>query len=220
MDNINPITILLVDDHVVVLQGVRAFLEAHEDIEVVGSVEGGQQAVKLAQEYAPDVALVDMVMPGMDGVETTRQIRQVSPRTQVIIFTSFHKDEHIFPAVQAGAISYLLKDARPEEIAAAVRKAANGEAILHPKVASRLVQQIQGGEKGQPNPFADLSERELQVLELIAKGLSNQEIGSKLFISEKTVKSHVSNILSKLHLSDRTKAAVYAWQKGIIRKDE
>jgi two-component system, NarL family, response regulator LiaR len=156
----------------------------------------------------------------MDGVETTRRIRQVSPRTQVIIFTSFHKDEHIFPAVQAGAISYLLKDARPEEIAAAVRKAANGEAILHPKVASRLVQQIQGGEKGQPNPFADLSERELQVLELIAKGLSNQEIGSKLFISEKTVKSHVSNILSKLHLSDRTKAAVYAWQKGIIRKDE
>jgi two-component system, NarL family, response regulator LiaR len=218
MDIKNAVTVLLVDDHVVVLQGVRAFLEAHDDIDVVGIAEGGQQAVEIAQEFAPDVALVDMVMPGMDGVETTRQIRQVSPRTQVIIFTSFHKDEHIFPAVQAGAISYLLKDARPEEIAAAIRKAAIGEAILHPKVAARLVQQLQG-EKDQRNPFAELSERELQVLELIANGLSNQEIGSKLFISEKTVKSHVSNILSKLHLSDRTQAAVYAWQKGIIRKD-
>jgi two-component system, NarL family, response regulator LiaR len=213
-----PISVLLVDDHVVVLQGVRAFLEAHDDIEVVGAVEGGEEAVRLAQEYAPDVALVDMVMPGLDGVETTRRIRQVSPRTQVIIFTSFHKDEHIFPAVQAGAISYLLKDARPEDIAEAVRKAADGEAILHPKVAARLVQQLQGENK-QQNPFTQLSDRELEVLELIANGLSNHDISSRLFISEKTVKSHVSNILSKLHLSDRTQAAVYAWQKGIMRRD-
>jgi two-component system, NarL family, response regulator LiaR len=214
----NVITVLLVDDHIVVLQGVRAFFETHEDLEVVGAVEGGEEAVRLALEYAPDVALVDMVMPGMDGVETTRRIRQVSPRTQVIIFTSFHKDEHVFPAVQAGAISYLLKDALPDEIVEAVRKAANGEAILHPKVAARLVKQLQG-ENSQQNPFTHLSGRELEVLELIANGLSNQEISARLFISEKTVKSHVSNILSKLHLSDRTQAAVYAWKKGIMRQE-
>lgn len=216
----NKITVLLVDDHLVVLQGVRAFLESHPDMQVIGAVETGDEAVGLARDFAPDIALVDMVMPQMDGVETTRRIRQVSPRTQVIIFTSFHQDEHVFPAIQAGAISYLLKDARPDEIAAAVRKAARGEAVLHPKVASRLVQQLQGHGKNQHNPFTELSERELQVLELIAMGLSNQDIGTRLFISEKTVKSHVSNILSKLHLSDRTQAAVFAWQQGIMRKEK
>jgi two-component system, NarL family, response regulator LiaR len=216
----NKITVLLVDDHLVVLQGVRAFLESHPDMQVIGAVETGDEAVGLARDFAPDVALVDMVMPQMDGVETTRRIRQVSPRTQVIIFTSFHQDEHVFPAIQAGAISYILKDARPDEIAAAVRKAARGEAVLHPKVASRLVQQLQGQGKNQHNPFTELSERELQVLELIARGLSNQDIGTRLFISEKTVKSHVSNILSKLHLSDRTQAAVFAWQQGIMRKEK
>jgi two-component system, NarL family, response regulator LiaR len=213
------ITLLLVDDHLVVLQGVRAFLESQPEFEVVGQAERGAQAVRLAEEFAPDVALVDMVMPDMNGVEVTRAIRQVSPRTQVIIFTSFYEDEHIFPAIQAGAISYLLKDARPEEIARAVRKAAQGEATLDPKAAARLIHQIQEGGEPESDPTGGLSQRELEVLRLIAEGLSNQDIAPRLFISEKTVKSHVSNILSKLHLTDRTQAAVYAWRKGLVGKD-
>jgi two-component system, NarL family, response regulator LiaR len=159
------------------------------------------------------------VMPGMDGVEVTRRIRDISPRTQVIIFSSFYKDEHIFPAIRSGALSYLLKDARPEELVEAIHKAAAGEAVLDPKVAARIVQELQGNSEQGLNPFAELSQRELEVLRLIANGLSNQAISEHLVISEKTVKSHVSNILSKLHLSDRTQAAVYAWSKGIVRND-
>jgi two-component system, NarL family, response regulator LiaR len=215
----DPITILLVDDHAVVRQGLRAFLEANSDLAVVGEAADGQTAQQLAQELAPDVALVDLIMPGLDGVMTTRHIRQESPRTQVIIFSSFHGDEHIFPAMRAGALSYLLKEARPAEIADAVRKAARGEAILHPKVAARIVQELQGNKPAAANPFTQLSDRELEVLRLIANGLSNQAIAEKLVIGERTVKSHVSNILSKLHLADRTQAAVYAWSEGVVRRD-
>lgn len=218
MDNAARITVLIVDDHAVVRQGVRTFLETRPDLEVIGTAENGEEAVRLTTEFAPDVALVDLIMPGIDGVETTRRIRNASPRTRVIIFTSFYEDEHIFPAIQAGALSYLLKDAHPEELAEAVRKAAQGEASLHPKVAARIVQEVQGGNRDTTNPFSELSERELEVLRLIATGKNNQEIAAQLVISEKTVKSHVSNILSKLHLSDRTQAAVYAWSKGIVRK--
>lgn len=214
-----PISLILVDDHAVVRQGLRAFLETNPDLMVVGEAGSGEEAQQLAAELAPDVALVDLIMPGMDGVMTTRQIRQVSPRTQVIIFSSFHGDEHIFPALRAGALSYLLKEARPAEIADAVRKAAQGEAILHPKVAARIVQEMQGEKPAGVNPFTELSEREMEVLHLIAAGLSNQEIAERLIIGERTVKSHVSNILSKLHLADRTQAAVYAWREGIVRKN-
>ncbi len=213
-----PISLILVDDHAVVRQGLRAFLETNPDLTVVGEAASGEEAQRLAADLAPDVALVDLIMPGMDGVMTTRQIRQASPRTQVIIFSSFHGDEHIFPALRAGALSYLLKDARPAEVAEAVRKAARGEAILHPKVAARIVQEMQGDKPAGVNPFTELSEREMEVLHLIAAGLSNQEIAEKLIIGERTVKSHVSNILSKLHLADRTQAAVYAWREGIVRK--
>lgn len=213
------ITLLIVDDHIVVRQGLRTFLETRPELDVIGDAASGEEALSLVEKYAPDVALVDLIMPGMDGVEVTRRIRAVSPRTQVIIFSSFYKDEHIFPAIRSGALSYLLKDARPEELVEAVHKAAAGEAVLDPKVAARIVQEIQGRTEQGVNPFAELSERELEVLRLIASGLPNQAIAEQLVISEKTVKSHVSNILSKLHLSDRTQAAVYAWSKGIVRND-
>ncbi len=213
------ITVIIVDDHAVVRQGLRTFLETNPDLTVIGEATNGVEAQRLAEELAPDVALVDLIMPGMDGVMTTRQIRQASPRTQVIIFSSFHGDEHIFPAMRAGALSYLLKEARPAEVADAVRKAARGEAILHPKVAARIVQELQGDRPAGINPFTELSDREMEVLRLIAGGLSNQEIAEKLVIGERTVKSHVSNILSKLHLADRTQAAIFAWSEGIVRKE-
>lgn len=213
------ISVLLVDDHKVVRQGVRAFLQTQADLVVVAEAENGATAVALAAEHAPDVALMDLIMPGMDGVEATRRVKQVSPRTQVIVLTSYHEDEHIFPAIRAGALSYVLKDIEPGELATAVRKAAQGEAVLHPRVAARVVQEIHGRRQETINPFTELSERELEVIRLIADGLSNSDIAAALVISEKTVKSHVSNILSKLHLADRTQAAVYAWREGIVRKE-
>jgi two-component system, NarL family, response regulator LiaR len=219
METVRHITLLIVDDHIVVRQGLRTFLETRPELEVIGDAGSGEEALRLVQDHVPDVALVDLVMPGMDGVEVTRRIRDISPHTQVIIFSSFYKDEHIFPAIRSGALSYLLKDARPEELVEAIHKAAAGEAVLDPKVAARIVQELQGNSEQGLNPFAELSQRELEVLRLIANGLSNQAISEHLVISEKTVKSHVSNILSKLHLSDRTQAAVYAWSKGIVRND-
>lgn len=213
------ISVMLVDDHKVVRQGVRAFLQTQADLVVVAEAENGATAVALAAEHAPDVALMDLIMPGMDGVEATRRVKQVSPRTQVIVLTSYHEDEHIFPAIRAGALSYVLKDIEPGELATAVRKAAQGEAVLHPRVAARVVQEIHGRRQETLNPFTELSERELEVIRLIADGLSNSDIAAALVISEKTVKSHVSNILSKLHLADRTQAAVYAWREGIVRKE-
>lgn len=214
------ISVMLVDDHKVVRQGVRAFLQTQADLVVVAEAENGATAVALAAEHAPDVALMDLIMPGMDGVEATRRVKQVSPRTQVIVLTSYHEDEHIFPAIRAGALSYVLKDIEPGELATAVRKAAQGEAVLHPRVAARVVQEIHGRRQETINPFTELSERELEVIRLIADGLSNSDIAAALVISEKTVKSHVSNILSKLHLADRTQAAVYAWREGIVRREE
>lgn len=213
-----PITVLLVDDHKLVRQGVRAFLETLPDIVVVGEAGSGEEAVALLGEQVPDVVLMDLIMPGgMDGVEATRLIRRASPHTQVIVLTSYHEDEHIFPALRAGALSYVLKDIGPLELADAVRKAATGEAVLHPRVAARVIREIQGARTDAPNPFADLTDRELELLRLIADGLSNADIAARLVISEKTVKGHVSNILSKLHLADRTQAAVYAWREGLVR---
>ena len=214
------ITVLLVDDHQLVRQGVRAFLDTQPDIAVVGEADSGQAAVTLAEQYAPDVILMDLMMPGMDGVEATRRVKQISPRTQIIVLTSYHQDEHIFPAIRAGALSYVLKDVGPVELANAVRKAAAGEAVLHPRVAARVVQELHGTRSEGVNPFTELSEREMETLHLIADGLNNSEIAERLTISDKTVKSHVSNILSKLHLADRTQAAVYAWREGVVRRSE
>lgn len=159
-------------------------------------------------------------MPGgVDGVEATRRVKKVSPRTQVVVLTSYHEDEHIFPAIRAGALSYVLKDIGSTELADVVRKAAQGEAVINPRVAARLVQEVRGSRGVSPNPFTELTEREIEVLRLIADGLSNATIADQLVISEKTVKGHVSNILGKLHLADRTQAAVYAWREGIVRRD-
>ncbi len=214
-----PITVLLADDHAIVREGVRAFLDAQPDIQVIGEAGTGEEAVQLATELVPDVVLMDLLMPGMDGVEATRRICRASPHTQVVILTSYHEDEHIFPAIKAGALSYLLKEVQADELAEAVRRAARGEAILHPSVAARVVQELHGSRRQELNPFTDLSERELEVLRLIADGLDNASIAERLVISEKTVKTHVSNILSKLHLADRTQAAVYAWRSGVVRRN-
>ncbi len=214
-----PITVLLVDDHQMVRQGVRAFLDTQPDIDVVGEAAEGETAIGLAIEHAPDVILMDLIMPGMDGVEATRRIKAASPRTQVIVLTSYHLDEHIFPAIRAGALSYILKSVGSEELGDIVRRAAAGEAVLHPKVAARVVQELSGVRQENLNPFTELSEREFEVLRLIAGGKKNAEIAQNLVISEKTVKNHVSNILSKLHLADRTQAAVYAWREGLVRRD-
>jgi len=214
-----PIALLLVDDHDVVRQGLRFFFEAQPHFTVVGEAESGEAAVKLIEAHIPDVVLMDLIMPGMDGVEATRQVKKISPRTQVVVLTSYHEDEHIFPALQAGAISYILKDSKMEELVAAVERAARGEVTLHPQVAARIIQELHGAKQEEINPFTELTQREMEVLKLIAQGLSNSEIAGQLVISEHTVKGHVSNILSKLHLTDRTQAAVYAWQKGVVRRE-
>jgi NarL family two-component system response regulator LiaR len=215
----DEITVLLVDDHAMVRQGVRAFLATQPDLSVVAETGSGAEAVTLAAHYVPDVVLMDLIMPDMDGVEATRRVKQASPRSQVVVVTSYHEDEHIFPALRAGALSYLLKDLGSEELASAIRKAAAGEAVLHPRVAARVIKELQGARAEKVNPFTELSERELEVLKLIADGMSNAEMAAKLVLSEKTIKGHVSNILSKLHLVDRTQAAVYAWREGIVRKE-
>ncbi len=218
---IDQITILIVDDHALVRQGVRAFLETEPTFTIVGEAATGPDAVAQCAEYAPDVVLLDLLMPGMNGVEAARHIKQVSPKTQIVILTSYHDDDHILPAIRAGAVSYLLKDIEPAGLSEAVRKAARGEVTMHPRMAAKMIQLLQqppgGSTDAEFTALTDLSKRELEVLELIANGLSNFDIGNQLFISEKTVKSHVSNILSKLHLADRTQAAVFAWRKGIIK---
>lgn len=215
----NPITVLIVDDHAVVRQGVRAALEARQEFAVVGEAESGAEAVRRVAEVVPDVVLMDLLMADIDGVEATRQIKRLSPRSQVVVLTSHHDDEHIFPALRAGALSYLLKSVKMDELAEAVRRAAQGEATLHPRVAARLIQELQGAKRDALNPFAELSDRELEILKLIARGMTNQEITRQLVISEHTVKGHVSNILSKLHLADRTQAAVFAWREGVVRRE-
>ncbi|HYK84655.1 MAG TPA: response regulator transcription factor [Ktedonobacteraceae bacterium] len=214
------ISLLITDDHALVRQGIRAFLELQPDLTVLGEADSGEMAVRMVTDLAPDVVLMDLVMPGMGGVEATRQVKLASPHSQIIVLTSYHEDEYIFPALRAGALSYVLKDVGPDELADIVRKAARGESVLHPRVASRVVQELRGAKRGTPNPFTDLSDRELEVLRLIADGLSNAEIANKLIISEKTVKGHVSNILGKLHMMDRTQAAVFAWQQGLMGRHE
>jgi NarL family two-component system response regulator LiaR len=217
VDPADKITVMIVDDHDMVRRGACSYLEAQPDITVVSQAGSGEEALRLAREFIPDVVLMDLVMPGVDGIEATRKIKTISPRTQIIILTSFHQDEFIFPALQAGAISYLLKDVKASELAEAIRRAARGEATLHPKIAARVIKTFRNFEEA--SPFIALTERELEILKLIAKGHSNDKIAEQLVISVGTVKGHVSNILSKLHLVDRTQAAAYAWQEGIVRRE-
>jgi NarL family two-component system response regulator LiaR len=210
------ITVFLVDDHAVVRQGIRAALEARQDFVVVGEAESGEEALRHVADVIPDVVVMDLMMEGMDGVEATRKIKRLSPHTQVVVLTSYHDDEHIFPALRAGAISYQLKSVKIEELAESIRRAANREATLHPRVAARMIQEVQNSNSGS-TPFTDLTDREMEILKLIANGLTNREIMAKLVLSENTVKGHVSNILSKLHLADRTQVAVLAWRAGIMK---
>jgi NarL family two-component system response regulator LiaR len=218
-DTTDAITVMIVDDHEMVRQGASSYLEAQPDIVVVAQAGSGEEAIKLARELIPDVVLMDLVMPGMDGVDATRKIKDTTPRTQIIILTSFHQDEFIFPALQAGAISYLLKDVKASELVEAIRRAARGEATLHPRIAARVIKTFRSLDAEEATPFTTLTEREMEVLKLIARGYSNERIAEQLVISMGTVKGHVSNILSKLHLVDRTQAAAYAWQEGIVRRE-
>jgi NarL family two-component system response regulator LiaR len=215
----NRTTILVVDDHEVVRSGIRSFLETTPEFQVVGEAASGEEALSLVSELIPDIVLLDLIMPGMDGIETTRRLRQISPRTQVVVLTSYHEDIHIFPALKAGAISYILKDMKMEKLVDVLHRAVQGEVTLHPRVAARVLQNLRG-EDGEEQPlFTELTDRELEVLKRIANGLTNSQIAEKLYISENTVKGHVSNILNKLHLADRTQVAVYAWQQGIVHRD-
>ena len=214
----DTISVLIVDDHPVVRRGLRTFLELHDDLRIVGEASTGSEAASLAEELVPDVVLMDLVLPDFDGIEATRRIRAVSPATSVIVLTSFADDDKIFPAIKAGATSYLLKDAEPQQLVEAVRLASRGEPLLHPKVAARLMQEVSA--KGERDAVEDLTKRELQVLRLLAQGLSNKLIAQELVVSEKTVKTHVSNILAKLHLSHRTQAAVYAVRRGLAEPEE
>jgi two-component system, NarL family, response regulator LiaR len=216
----DPISIIIVDDHEVVRNGVRAYLNTLPEFKVVGEGASGEEAIPLVAEFIPDVVLMDLIMPGMDGVQTTREIKKISPRTQVVVLTSYHDDIHIFPALKAGAISYILKDMKMDKLVDAIRRAVSGEVTLHPLVASRVLRSLRGESPDEEPILADLTERELEVLKLIANGLTNNQIAEKLVISENTVKGHVSNILSKLHLADRTQVAVYAWQKGIVKREQ
>jgi NarL family two-component system response regulator LiaR len=210
------ITILLVDDHTVVRQGVRALLEIHPDLQVIGEAENAEEALPLVEALVPDVVLLDLFLPGMSGIEATRQIKQLSPRSQVVVLTSSAEDEQIFPALRAGALSYLLKDIRPRELAESMRKAARGESVLHSRVAARMIAEVREAKRQTPPAFADLTSRELDVLQLLANGQSNADIAERLVLSEKTVRGYVSNILAKLQLADRTQVAVLAWKLGLM----
>lgn len=216
----NPISVIIVDDHEVVRKGIRAFLDSTSEFKVVGEASSGQDALRLVRELIPDVALMDLIMPGADGIETTREIKKISPRTQVVVLTSFHEDIHIFPALKAGATSYILKDIKMEDLAETLQSAARGEVTFHPVIASRVLRSIRGEDSNNDFLYAELTDRELEILKLIANAQTNSQIAEQLVISEYTVKGYVSNILSKLHLADRTQVAVYAWQQGLVRRDD
>jgi two-component system, NarL family, response regulator LiaR len=212
--NVAPIRVVIADDHILVRQGIRAFLETHADIAIVGEAEDAASAVAICGKQKPQVALVDMVMPG-GGISATRDIRSASPGTQVVLLTSFEDAQQIVAAVQAGALSCLLKDIDADGLADALRKAARNEATLHPRIAGHLMDALRGGAASGSGALESLSQREREVLGLIADGLSNSHIAAQLNIAEKTVKTHVSNVLAKLGVADRTQAAIYAWKAGI-----
>ncbi len=216
----NSISIIIVDDHEVVRKGIRAYLESTPEFKVLGEAISGADALQLVAELIPDIVLMDLIMPGLDGVETIREIKKISPRSQVVVLTSFHEDIHVFPALKAGAISYILKDMKMEELAEALQHAAHGEVTLHPLIAARVLRSIRGEDPVEELLYAQLTDREREILKLIANAQTNNQIARQLVISEYTVKGYVSNILSKLHLVDRTQVAVYAWQNGLVKRDE
>ena len=208
------IRVLIADDHAVVRQGLRTFLDLQADIDVVGEASDGVEAVAAAAEHAPDVILLDLVMPELDGIGALRRLREVAPAARVIVLTSFGEDERLFAALRAGATGYLLKDVEPAELVRGIRTAHAGQSPLSPAVAARVVEELASG--GGAGRADELTPRELEVLCLIARGRSNKRIALELGVAEKTVKTHVSHVLAKLGLSDRTQAALYAVREGLV----
>lgn len=212
---VDKIKVLIVDDHLVVRQGLRTFLDLHEDIQVVGEAGDGQTAVELAAQLTPDVVLMDLVMPGLDGITATTRIKTLGTGIQVIALTSFAENDKVFPAIQAGASSYLLKDVTPDALVEAIRAAHHGEARLHPEITRKLMEQVAQQPPAVSPTAPPLTKRELEVIRLVAQGKSNHEIAQILVISEKTAKAHISNILGKLGLADRTQMAIYALKNDL-----
>ncbi|MBN3525403.1 response regulator transcription factor [Paenibacillus apiarius] len=208
------VKVLLVDDHEMVRIGLAAVLSTEDGIEVVGEASNGEDGIRLAQEYKPDVVLMDLVMDGMDGIETTRKLLQLYPECKVIVLTSYLDDEKMYPVIEAGAFSYLLKTSRATEIAEAIRAAARGQSVLESQVASKMMNRFRQPKQSLA-AHEQLTEREMDVLRLLAQGKSNQDIANDLFIGIKTVKFHVTNILAKLGVEDRTQAAIYAYKNGL-----
>jgi NarL family two-component system response regulator LiaR len=211
--------VLLVDDHAIVRKGIRALLATEQDITIVGEAEDGQQAIDLALTLDPDVILMDLEMPVMDGIDATRKLAENRPDTRILVLTSFATDDKVFPAIKAGAHGYLLKDSGPQELIESLRKVGAGESSLHPLIAKKLLSELSRPADGPPTEDP-LTERELEVIRLVAQGKSNQEIAGNLVISEATVRTHVSNILGKLHLASRTQAALYALREGLASLDD
>lgn len=207
--------IFVADDHPIVRRGIRDLLETEPDMEIIGEATNGRDAVSSVVDLQPDVVLVDLVMPVMDGIEATRQIKSQLSEIKILILTSFATDDKVFPALKAGALGYLIKDTKPEELVQAIRQVYRGETTLHPTIAQKLLAEIARPVEQPPIPDP-LTEREVEVLKLIARGLNNQEIADRLVISVTTVYSHVSNILAKLHLATRTQAAIYALREGFV----
>ncbi len=217
----NSITILITDDQAIVRKGIRALLATESDIKVIAEAKNGAEAVNKVEKLAPDVILMDLMMPEMDGIEAIQRITANRPKSRILVLTSFATDDKVFPAIKAGALGYLLKDSSPEELVQAIRQVHRGESSLHPTIARKVLQEISRPREPKASPTsAPLTEREVEVLRLVARGLNNQMIAERLVISEATVRTHVSNILSKLHLASRTQAALYALQKGLASLDD
>lgn len=211
------IKVMLVDDHLVVLRGLKFYLNTQPEIEVIGEAENGEKALEKYEELAPDVVLMDLMMPVMDGVEATKKLIEAHPDAKVVVLTSYSDQDHVIPALQAGAVGYQLKDIDPDELVNTIQAANKGEKLLHPKATNLLLEQMHGGAtKKSPDAHFKLTNREKDVLYQISLGRSNKEIASHLYITEKTVKTHVSNILSKLQVHDRTQAAIYAMKENLF----
>jgi two-component system, NarL family, response regulator LiaR len=215
----NAIRVFITDDHAIVRRGVRALLMTEPGIEVVGEASDGLEAVAGFERLQPDVALMDLVMPGIDGIEAIRRITTSHPQARILVLTSFAADDKVLPAIKAGALGYLLKDSSPEELVQAIKHVHLGQPSLHPTIARKVLAEL-SRPSAQPPTADPLTDRELNVLRLIARGLSNQQIADDLVISEATVRTHVSNILGKLHLASRTQAALYALREGIASLDD
>jgi NarL family two-component system response regulator LiaR len=209
-----PIRVLIVDDHAIVRKGIRALLDQVEHIEVVGEARDGQEAVTRAASLRPDVILMDLVMPNMDGIAAIGRITADQPEARILVLTSFTGDDQVFPAIKAGALGYLLKDSDPEDLLAAIRSVHRGEPSLSPAIAQKVLVELRQPSDRPPTPDP-LTDREVEVIRLVAEGLGNQDIAERLTVTEATVRAHVSNILSKLHLANRTQAALYALREGL-----